>query len=79
MPDKIDYPDELTCDQMGRYKTFRIFQDVKKGGNMQGHIIRSTRKWTVMLTWYTPKESVTLTELVNVLSSNDKMLILSKH
>jgi hypothetical protein len=30
MPDKIEYPDELTCDQMGCYKTFKIFQDVKK-------------------------------------------------
>lgn len=28
--DKIEYPDELTCDQMGRYKTFRIFQDARK-------------------------------------------------
>ncbi|MEM3143170.1 MAG: hypothetical protein QXW91_00875 [Candidatus Nitrosotenuis sp.] len=27
---KIEYPDEMTCDQMGRYKTFRIFQDAKK-------------------------------------------------
>lgn len=27
---RIEYPDEMTCDQMGHYKTFRIFQDVKK-------------------------------------------------
>jgi hypothetical protein len=27
---KSEYPDEMTCDQMGRYKTFRIFQDIKK-------------------------------------------------
>jgi hypothetical protein len=27
---KIEYPDEMTCDQMGRYKTFRIFQDAKR-------------------------------------------------
>jgi hypothetical protein len=26
---KVECPDEMTCDQMGRYKTFRIFQDVK--------------------------------------------------
>lgn len=30
MPNKIEYPDEMTCDQMGRYKNFEIFQDVKK-------------------------------------------------
>ncbi len=32
MPDenKIEYPDELTCDQMGRYRTFRVFEDLKK-------------------------------------------------
>lgn len=27
---KIEYPDEMTYDQMGCYKTLRIFQDVKK-------------------------------------------------
>lgn len=27
---KIEYPDELTCDQMEKYKIFRIFQDAEK-------------------------------------------------
>lgn len=31
LPSKIEYPDEMNCDQMGRYKTFRIFKDVEKG------------------------------------------------
>jgi len=39
---KIDYPDEMNCDQMGHYKIFRIFQDVKKADSyakkMQGQI-----------------------------------------
>jgi len=29
---KSEYPDEMTCDQMGRYKTLRIFEDLKKLG-----------------------------------------------
>lgn len=29
----IEYPDEMTCDQMGHYKTFRIFQDIEKALN----------------------------------------------
>lgn len=28
--DSIEYPDELTCDQMCGYKVFKIFQDVRK-------------------------------------------------
>lgn len=28
--DGTEYPDEMNCDQMCGYKTFRIFQDVKK-------------------------------------------------
>jgi hypothetical protein len=30
---RIEYPDELTCDQMWRYKTFRVFQDMKNAWN----------------------------------------------
>lgn len=35
MPNKnrIEYPDEMTCDQMGRYKTFEIFDDLMKAKN----------------------------------------------
>lgn len=44
MPDKnkIEYPDELTCDQIECYKTLRIFEDLKKAKKysekMKGHI-----------------------------------------
>ncbi len=27
---RTEYPDEMTCDRMCGYKTFRIFEDVKK-------------------------------------------------
>lgn len=38
MPKKIVYPDEMTCDQMAHYKTFEIFQDVKKAHDYAGRI-----------------------------------------
>lgn len=30
MPDKIEYPEEVNCDQIERYKTFEIFDDLMK-------------------------------------------------
>ena len=30
---KIEYPDEMTCDQMCQYKTFEIFDDLIKAKN----------------------------------------------
>ena len=35
MPDKnkIEYPDELTCEQIECYKTLRIFEDLKKASS----------------------------------------------
>lgn len=40
--DKIEYPDELTCDQIECYKTLKMFDDLKKANDysdkMKGYI-----------------------------------------